>query len=725
MSDPSDHPTRSPDASKASPVVPPLRSDIEVARRDVAGQSETILKDPLSNRYFRLRETEWFVAQLFDGRRTLEEVRTRALEQFPDLKLPADEIRRFAQRLALAGMLHLSGRQDLSRLLAERDTGLFRRLLSASGRLFFFRIPLVNPDRFIEWLTPRVDPLFSTQVIAVLALIIAAALALLVGQGHRLLEPRAEFLSPQGILFLLLALVFIKVLHELGHAVACKRLGGRVTEMGVCFIVFTPCLYCDVSDAWMFPSRRHRLAVTAAGIAVELVLAAVAAIGFFLTRPGWIHQAAFSIMVAASLSTLLFNGNPLLRYDGYYLLSDAVEMPNLRLRARRYVAALARCVLFGTPVADIDRPDRHRVLILVYAVASYLYGWFILYLILGVVHRKLEPYGLQALAAMMITVSILVQVGVPLYRLLASLSRAARTPGHLRRFARPAAITAGLLVLVAVPLSVHFNETLTQACIVEPSQPIDVRAPHGGFVTRVHVAAGQRVEPGRPLVVLANPEFDLQCRQTDADRRENEILLARARAADNQPEVRRLQLRSRQLDEACRAARTRVDELTMAAPREGIVLSEYPRDLIGRWVDKGDLLLRLARPGEVKVALEMSERTAQRVAIGSVADLRVASAPKKIFQGRVVHNARTASTRTPPVLTTQYGGDVPVQRTPAGWQAAHKLYRAEMQVSDPNLVLRPGMSGRARIQLGRRSVGAWLWHTLCDQLSLNLLLKWQ
>jgi len=726
VSDPATQPTASETgrAGAPSPVVPPLRSDIEVASRHVAGRAEYVLKDPLSNRYFRLGETEWFVAALFDGQRTLDDVHARAAQQFPDLDLPAHEIRRFVARLALAGMLRLTGRQDLDRLLAHAKPGWLNRLLAVAGQVFYFRIPVVNPDRFIGRLTPHLAALFTPQTLVLVGLIAMAAAGMILWQGHRLAEPQAEFLSPAGLLCLLAALIVIKILHELGHAVTCRHFGGHVPEMGFVFIVFTPCLYCDVSDAWMFPSRSRRLAVTAAGVVVELLLAAVAAIVFFLTRPGWMHQAAFSLMVAASISTVLFNGNPLLRYDGYYLLSDWLEMPNLRLRARRYIAAIARRLVFDIPVANIDRPDRHRALLSAYAVTSYLYGWFILYVILGVVYLKLTPYGLQALAALLIIVSILVQLGLPGYRLLAAVLRLARTPGQLKRFVRPALVTASLFAAIVLLLNLPLNPTMSRACVVEPLRPIDVRAPHDGFVSWVHVQGSQPVAPGSILVSLSNPELRLELDRADADRRESEIQLARARAAQDQAKVNQMKTEANQINEVLRAAKRRVDELTILAPQEGVVLTERPADLKGHYVRKGDLLLRLGRPGEVKVALELSQHEAERIAFGSPAHLRVRSLPMRTFQGRVVHKARAASTDTPAVLTTKHGGEVAVHRTDRGWKTAQRVYRAEMEIVDSALVLRPGMSGRSRIHLGRTTFGSWLWQTVRDQLSLDILLVW-
>jgi putative peptide zinc metalloprotease protein len=722
--DPTKRPSSEPSGARPAAALPSLRSDLEVARREIGGRVEVVLKDPPSNRFFRLGETEWFIARLLDGRRSLADVRSRTLEQFPNLKLPEDEVRHFVSRLAMAGMLRLTGRQDLERLLAAPKRGWIVHLLALPGRLFYLRLPLVNPDRFISWLAPRVRWMGRPRAMMLWGLMILAAVLLLAGNTGRLLEPRAEFLSPRGILWLVVALVVVKVVHEIAHAAVCRNYGGRVSEMGLVLIVFTPCLYCDVSDAWMFPERRKRLAVTAAGIAVELVLAALATVVFVLTRPGWLHQAAFSLMVTASVSTLLFNANPLLRYDGYYLLSDLIEVPNLRLRARRYIAALGRRWVFGTPMTDTDCPDTHRGLIAGYAVASYLYGWFILYAILGIVYRKLEPYGLQTLAGTLIVLSVAAQVGVPMARLLSAIGRMLRTPGRTRQFLRPALIATVLLVAVTVLLSVPVDLTVSHACEIQAAAPIDLRTAQAGFVTRVTVSGGASVERGQRLIVLENRELTHQLERAEADCRANQIRLKQAQAADRQSEVRQLEMMAVQLEEVRRDAKAKVDQLVITTPRAGRLLAERPEDLVGRYFEAGDLLLRVSERGQVKAALEVSERTAEKVPVGSVADLRVHGLPRRTFRGRIARSASTASRQTPAVLTTAFGGDVAVRHSATGVTTAERVYRTEMHLLEAPADLRPGMSGRVRIRLGRRSLGRWLTRTLLDQLSLDVLLDW-
>lgn len=711
-------------SSESPASLPPLRSDIDVARREADGRTEYILKDPLSSRHFRLDAVEWFVAMLLDGHRTAAEVHARAVQQYPETHLTVDEIVRFVRRLALAGMLRLSGRGDLDRLMALRPQGGGLRLVNLFWQIFYIRIPLLNPDRLITALHAKMAFLGRPWPLALMAALVLAAATLVLWHWPRLVEPRAEFLSARGLAWLLVAMVGVKVVHELAHACVCKHYGGRVPEMGLVLIVFTPCLYCDVSDAWMFPSRRSRLAVTAAGIAAELVLAAAAALVFVATRDGAIHQAAFSLMIVAGVSTILFNGNPLLRYDGYYLLSDAIETPNLRLRARRYLVAAVRRLVLGDPVPDLDRPDRRRGFVLLYGVAAYLYGWFILYAILGMLYRKLEAYDLQALAGALIALGVVMQLGVPLWRFGAVLGRLVRQPGSPWRFARAVAVGGGLVLVGVTAANVEFTETLSRTCVVQSDEPYDVRAEQPGFVAAVLVRPGQRVAKGQPLVRLVNEQLLADLRGAEADVAVHRVLADRAQADGDLVTAGQLRTQLDQLRDVADHARRRVAQLTVASPGDGLVSTDDLDRLLGLWMEQGSPLMRVARAGRFRVTVQLGQKQAERVAVGAPAELKVRAWPERTFDGRVSDSSRMASAAAPAVLTTLYEGDVAVRPGADGWAAAETIYRAELQLADGQAILRDGMSGKARIYLGRTSLGRYLWRTVADELSLDLLLKW-
>ncbi|GAG26164.1 unnamed protein product, partial [marine sediment metagenome] len=227
-----------------------------------------------------------------------------------------------------------------------------------------------------------------------------------------------EFFGPQSWLLLGAVLAVTKVLHELGHAYACKRFGGECHEIGILLLVFTPCMYCDVSDSWLLPSKWKRAAIGAAGIYVETVLASLATFFWWHSDPGLFNFVCLQVMFICSVSTLLFNGNPLMRFDGYYIVSDLLEMPNLQQKAGVVLKRITSRWCLGLKQQDDPfLPQRCRLLFAAYTVGSFAYRWVIVFSILIFLCNVFEPYGLQAIGYTLAVFSMASMVGRPLWQL--------------------------------------------------------------------------------------------------------------------------------------------------------------------------------------------------------------------------------------------------------------------------------------------------------------------
>ncbi len=735
-------------AADKSAALPPLRADLRIAHRIAPQGEEFILQDGDGRQFFRLQGREWAVARLLDGRRTAAEVAAEVSASMLSEPVTAAEVEAFVHQLAMAGVLRLSGPAELRRLKAGRRRDWTSRLASLAGRVFYFRIPLGNPDAVACWLARRLGWLYSAPVRWAAVMLVILSAAALLWRVDYLLAPRAEFLSPQGLLWLLAALVMMKVVHELAHAVTCRHYGGHVPEAGLAFIVLTPCLYCDVSSAWMLPERRRRMAVTAAGIVVELLVAALAALVFVITRPGWLHQVAFSLMVVGGVQTLLLNGNPLLRFDGYYLLSDWLEVPNLRLRSRRFLSGLARRLFLGTAAPPADEPPRHRLLLAAYAIASYLYGWLVLYVILGLVYWKLSPLGLQAVASALIGLTVLTQVALPAWLAVRQLVRLACRRGQFLRFVRAATVLA-LLVLAAMGLlAIPVDEQVTRSFVLEPVGGLDVRAERGGRVVRVLAGEGQTVKSGDLLAEMVDDSLELQLQDAASLVEEAELWRDVARQHDGPLAAAEAE---RQLAEARRqeeSLRQRLEALQVRAPRDGLLLTVPAVERVGLHVPAGTLLARVAPQDQLQASVQLSASDARRVPTGASADLRLRADPGATIRGRVVGNGWQAAERVHPAHTVaQHGeaalvaGGVPGEATFAasGLAASGRLageamaaasavrpvdtlYRTDILLFDTPPGARPGMTGRARIYLGRTTIGGLLWQSIVGQLNLDLLL---
>ena len=333
------------------------------------------------------------------------------------------------------------------------------------------------------------------------------AVSLVVGHfdefGTRLPEISALF-DLRNLPWLLVAIGAVKVLHELGHALACKHFGGEVHELGLMLLVFTPCLYCDVSDAWRLQSKWQRIAVSAAGMFVEVVIAAVATIVWWYAQPGVVQLVAMNIMIVCTVGTLLVNGNPLLRYDGYYILSDLVETPNLWQRSREVLRRLISAWILGEPAPDdplIRSSDRWWLA--VYAAASKLYVAVVCVAIVWGLVELLYPLHLQNLAyaagVMVLGSAIVSPISSGLQILRNPIRRAELRTGRL------AAISSISLAIAAAVLAMPVTYYVRAPLVLMPEDAARVYATIDGTLENV-LSAGHRVTRGEAICQLRNVE---------------------------------------------------------------------------------------------------------------------------------------------------------------------------------------------------------------------------
>ena len=343
-------------ASSARPLQIRRRHDLTARRHQYQGRSCWVVKDPLSLKYYRLPEEEFAVLELLDGRRSLAQIKAQFETRFPPQKAKLSEIQQLIAHLHRNGLAVSDALRQGDRLLARASEQQRRRWVQRASSLLAIRFRGIDP----EWILARgnvlVGCLFRPATVG-FVLLLAAAAALWVGVQFdelcRRLPGFHEFFGPSNWLWLAVVLAVTKILHEFGHGFACKHFGGECHEMGVMLLVFTPCLYCDVSDSWLLPNKFHRAAIGAAGMYIELLLATLATFVWWFTQPDSIvNLLALQVMFICSISTIVFNGNPLLRYDGYYILSDLLEIPNLRQRAGQAVARFAAKWCLGLEPSD-------------------------------------------------------------------------------------------------------------------------------------------------------------------------------------------------------------------------------------------------------------------------------------------------------------------------------------------------------------------------------------
>ncbi len=708
-----------------------LRADLQTSDQTQRGRRFTVIKSPLTLTYFRLPSEHYAAAREFNGKRTLGEV-TTLLESHPYWRsLPKEEaiseLSQLATQLAGGGLLHLPGTSATARSRHIHAQVKRRKLEQIVGKVLYFRKPLIDPDKLLA----KILPCFSWVYTRTAGW---SFLILLILTAWMLLDNREE-LSSQAVNFFTLSNLFlswilfmgVKIIHEFGHGLTCKRYGGEVHEMGFLFILLTPYLYCDVSDSWMVASRARRVAVTAAGIAAELFLACMAAWLWHILQPGLGRQLCFNTMIICSVSTILFNANPLMKFDGYYIMTDLLEIPNLRQKGNSVVAGFFSRLLGVPPTREVVSEYEKSLLFGFYAVAAYLYGWWITFHIAAVVFDKLEPYGLGFLSRSYVGLFLFVSVALPAWRLAQGLRKNPISMNHFRTTQAKWALAtfAALLLLLLLP----WRPNIQSMAVIEFSTLEQITPGQAGLLEKWYVHEGERVTPGEKLAELTSPSLNNALNQAKLEKEADEV---QWRAAlDSSDEQIRLaastwQKSSQEVGDRLLSLEEQISDLTVRSTQSGIVSMPQMDHLVGQYFSKGRLLLQIGDDRTFHTILPLSEKQARQVKPGDPVVVRLKAYPGRRMSGHLLTvPSSSAEEFSTPIMASTLGGDFPSEagKNPGTLpRPAIPCYEA-IAVLDPVAEpLRPGMTGKASIAIRPTRLGGWLGETLLDWLNPSLRL---
>ncbi|HEY6947951.1 MAG TPA: hypothetical protein VI297_03960, partial [Gemmatimonadales bacterium] len=492
---------------------PKRRADLRFVEQVYRGEQSFIVKDPATRKYFRFRPVEALVLQSFDGRSVAEVAAALADEGF---RLSTGAIEGFARKLAGMGLMERSLAErttlEMERLRAERSRRRRRHLFR--GEVLRMRWSVGDPDAFLDRTMPSLRWCFTPAFVAVSAALFALYfLVLAVTWSQFGAAVKAQYslsaLTPGTILIFWLTTLVVIGIHELGHAYACKHFGGEVHEMGFMLVYFEPAFYCNVNDAWTFPELRARLWVTAAGSWIQFVVASLAALVWWVAVPGTlISDFAVAAVLIGGVTTIISNMNPLIPLDGYFALSDWLEIPNLRQRAFDYLSATIKRRVLRLDVPEPQAGERERTVFLTYAVlaAVYITGIFVFLagLVLGWARQLLGTIGLVLAAALFLSIA---------WKPLAEWGRAAalavRSQRAAWRASRARRWSAGIGVAIVFALLVVPRWiTVTGPFTAAPSLALALVAPDSGIVTQVLVHEGTRVPAGAPVARIEDLALD-------------------------------------------------------------------------------------------------------------------------------------------------------------------------------------------------------------------------
>src|SRR5271154_3905685 len=377
-------PTFSESWYRVAELKPKLRAGAQVSRQYYRGDRWYVVRDPAGNQFHRLSDAAYRFVGLLDGRRTVEQAWDLVGGQLADDAPTQPEVIQVLSQLYAANLLETNITPDAMVLLRRHKKLVQQKMQNRLMNVLFPRIRLWDPDRFLCRWMPVARMIFSKVGAMVWLIVVGLALATVLPQWDQLKAAATNSLDFQHNfenLFLLYGtFVVIKAIHELGHAFACRRFGGECHELGIMLLVLVPTPYVDASTAWSFPSKWERVFVGAAGMIVELFVASLCAFVWASTNAAaypLIKQLSYNAMFVASVSTIIFNANPLLRYDGYYILSDLLEIPNLRQKSTGYALGLIKRHISRLKLQNPPPPVGQRFWLFAYAVASSIYRVFI------------------------------------------------------------------------------------------------------------------------------------------------------------------------------------------------------------------------------------------------------------------------------------------------------------------------------------------------------------
>jgi len=683
-----------------------------------------ILFDPVVRQYHHLLDEEYQLLRMLDVSSGFASIRARFEAGDPRRRLDAGRFMRQIHQWYRSGLVESVWPDQAESLLVRRDRERRQRFWGSLRNPLMIRLPGFDPRRMLNGVEPWMRWIF--QPAGTLMLVVLWSVVLVIGlttwpQAWERLPGLAELTDPRQWLLIWVTTAVVKVLHELGHGVACRRHGVEPKEMGVLLMFFTPFLFCDVTDAWRLPRARDRIAISAAGMRVELLVAALAALLWWFTQPGVLHHVCLVIMVLGSVNTLLVNGNPLLRYDGYYILSDAWGVTNLWQRSRQRVGDwFGRLVLGLAPPARHDEETAKSKTLLVYGVASLAYRWFVLAAVLWLAYRLLQPWGWGNLAIVIGLWMVVVSAAAPSIqwyrRLVTEASRP--TTGRWRRLGAAVLLLTGLGFAGLVPIPNRMNT----ATVFRPDQADEVFVTVGGTLTEILQPPNSAVRVGEPIVRLRDTKLEVERLRLQGELRRAEawekhleargaivpeartqLPAARAKREDVSSQLRQLEGDLRRLDLiAPQAGQVWPVARPRQPPAEGR-LKSWDGDPLnvrnqGAFLNAGTHVCSVGPKDRWQAFLFVDQDRIERLRPGLVVWLYPQHLPAVRLPGTILNLARVNADSVPPVLA-----DEVEPRTAANAAGNPRIYQVQVAISDPNDQLLVEGRGRAVIWLDRRT----------------------
>ncbi len=661
------------------------------------GEKWYVLHDPFNNQFFRLRPEAYnFVSRLRPDR-TVESIWEECLEHHPDTAPGQEDVIQLLTQLYYANFLYFEMPADSEKLFERYKKRKQRELQSKLLGIMFYRLPLFDPENFLQRFKPVIKHLISPFTGILWIIIVASALKLVVDHFDAVTQQAQGILAPDNLFLLYTGLVLVKTLHEFGHSIVCNRFGGEVHVMGVMLLVFTPLPFMDATSSWAFRSHWHRAFVGAAGIIFEIFAASIATFVWAYTGQGTLHSLAYNMMFVASVSTVLFNGNPLLRFDGYYILSDLLDIPNLSTRAFQHLRHIVERYLLGYRESySPTQSFKEAAWLTIFGILSGIYRVVVF---VGIIFFVADKFLLAGL--IMAVVCVISWGVVPAYRLIEYLASSPR----LQR-SRPQAISVCLsafVVIIAFLCIFPFPNRFRAPGVMEAVNYVRVINDASGYVEKLYVPSGTYVNKGAPLFELSDRELELEIEATKAQKEETLALQMKAmskQTADLAP----LRKRLKTVESKLKDLEDRQKALTVKARQSGIWVSPRSTEMIGVWVARGTAVGEIVNRKAFRFSAVVSQEEASNLFENEIrkAEVRLYGQGSENLEVKKYQIIPFQHEKLPSAALGWFGGgEVAVSRKDdTGLQTAEPFFQifADIQFN-PAVMFFHGRSGKLRFTL--------------------------
>jgi len=710
--------------------LPRFRAEVEVSEQVYDGQPYWVLKDPLSLRYYRFNREEYFIIEQLRRGVTLRQLKEAHRREFNSDLLNNGEIGQFVRDLNVRNLVENKHPQRDEIFFKAAKRKWRGKFISQISNFLFFKIPLYDPDKLLDRIIPHLRFLWTRSFFLLYLMLLALGGFLIMRRWPDFSSMfQSNFFTIYNAPLVFAVFWLVKAIHEFGHGLTCKNYGGEVHDIGLLVMIFMPFLYCNITDSWTFRSKAHRLLTSSGGILSELMIAALGAIVWYYTdQPGFVHAFAFNVVIVCSISTVLFNANPLMKFDGYYILMDLIEVPNLRQRSGALIRNFFIRHLLGGRTEEMHEEHRYKFIFPLYAIAAVIYRWFIMFAILFMVYDFLKQMHLAVLGRFIFVLGILTTFIVPLTKTGITLQKQRASLGisHIRLLFFLVLLTVGIAVVLFFPMQQH----VTLNFILEPEPMHWVRSEAAGEVhweKPVSEGAwlGESASEKGLLARLMNPDLKLKAVQMSAQIQQVELEMAYYNRQESENKGRLEQMNDRL--QTLRREKQRLDEqianLEVFVLFHGEVLSsdEWLRQLDGRFVPRGTPLLLLGDSRRMVAKVWVPEAQFARIfkqpeVLGQGTELMLYAFADQKFTGQVTAVSRHREENMGEfgeklALSNKVGGEVLTEYDPAVGQEkpVEAVYEVtiNLELQELPVSARPYMSGRAHIECGHSTLYQW------------------